>query len=218
MDERLQKWIKWLEAIRLDVQSLVIAKDIFWSVQGLIRENQRIRKPSGFYRYLGYTYATYALMGIRRQIKIDKQSISLARLLCELADDPTEVSREYFRGLYGAANVDRADRAFGHFSGADPRYISSHKVQADLQILKSTIHKCEKCADRRIAHLDARQHQDRPTFNEIDECIDTLDKLYVKYHLLFHASSMESLVPTYQYDWMAIFDEPWRQPGTDPGR
>jgi hypothetical protein len=44
---------------------------------------------------------------------------------------------------------------------------------------------------------------------ELDDAIDLLDQLYVKYHLLFHAAWMETLLPTRQYDWQAVFRIPW---------
>ena len=48
-----------------------------------------------------------------------------------------------------------------------------------------------------------------PTFDEIDHCIKLLDKLYVKYHLLFYNEGMTTLMPTYLFDWKAIFRESW---------
>jgi hypothetical protein len=35
----------------------------------------------------------------------------------------------------------------------------------------------------------------------------------VKYHFLFHAESIDTLMPTYQYEWKSIFCEPWLKVG-----
>lgn len=67
----------------------------------------------------------------------------------------------------------------------------------------------QEFADRRVAHRDQREPKQPPTYNEIKECIDLLDELYVRYHLLFHAESMTSLLPAWQYDWKEIFRTPW---------
>jgi hypothetical protein len=48
-----------------------------------------------------------------------------------------------------------------------------------------------------------------PTYNELDAAIDLVDRLYVKYHLLFHAANMDTTLPTRQYDWQAVFRVPW---------
>jgi len=210
MDLRVKKWIKCLGIIEVEVQQLLIARDIFWTVQDLIKRNKRIQKPSSFYRYLGDTYVSHVLMGIRRQIKIDGQSISLARLLSEIASDPQRISRSYYKTLYKNSVVeDHADRDFNKFCGDDPSCISAQMVKQDLRHLEEVTKKCENFADRRIAHRDKRKPNVLPKFIEVDECIEVLDKLCVKYHLIFHAAWKKSLMPTYQYDWLQIFNEPW---------
>lgn len=220
MDTRLKKWIRWLKVIQDEVYQLVIAKDIFWTVQDLISKNKKIQKPSSFYRYLGNTYVSHVLIGIRRQVKIDKQSISFAKLLSEITDDPQRVSRKYYKALYKDSVVIKvvrnlADRHFDRFCGDDPAYISPIMVADDLHCLKDLSKKCEDFADKRIAHRDKSDPKTLLKFSEIDTCIEALDKLYVKYHQIFHASSMDTLMPTYQDDWQEIFDEPWRLPEHD---
>ncbi|MCJ7654537.1 MAG: hypothetical protein MUO97_04420, partial [Dehalococcoidia bacterium] len=206
----VKKWIKWLGIIEVEVQQLLIAKDIFWTVQNLIKRNKRIQKPSSFYRYLGDTYVSHVLMGIRRQVKIDRQSISLARLLSEIASDPKRISRNYYKTLYIGSTVEaHADRDFDKFCGDDPNCISVQMVTLDLEHLREVTKKCENFADRRIAHRDKHKPNVLPKFIEVDECIEVLDKLCVKYHSIFHAAWTKSLMPTYQYDWLQIFNEPW---------
>ena len=80
---------------------------MFWEVQDIIRENPRIQKPSAFYSYLGRTYLSHALAGLRRQIKPQKDSISFVGLLYEIAKNPEELSRNYYRSL--CANPDGPD-------------------------------------------------------------------------------------------------------------
>ena len=82
-----------------------------------------------------------------------------------------------------------------------------------LQDIKElTIHaaKCEDFTDKVIAHTDKRDPKQPLTFGDVDNCISYMDKLICKYSLIFHATYTESLMPTYQYDWQEIFDEPWR--------
>lgn len=216
MDPKIKKWISWLKVARDEVQQPLIAKDVFWTVQGLIKTNKEIQKPSIFYRYLGNTYVSYALMGIRRQIKIDRQSISFAHLLSEIAESTAMISRECYRELYTGSRMEElADRDFDRFcqNPGDP-CISAGMVRKDLVQLNEVARACEEFADRRIAHLDKREPKSLPKFREIDEAIDTLDSLYVKYHLILHGGSIRTLMPTYQYDWQEIFDHPWRLVGS----
>jgi len=210
MDARLQKWGKWLLVIHDDIQQLVMDKHVFWTVQEIIKDNPDIQKGSYFYSYLGNTYVSHAVIGVRRQIKIDRQSISLARLLTEIRETPELLSRSYYCSLYKGSNVESwADRDFDNHCGKGVVHISPTVVQAELDELRGKARSCEELADRRIAHHDKRPPNRLPKFNELNECIETLDKLYVRYHLLLRAQSMKTLMPTFQYDWQEIFRQPW---------
>jgi hypothetical protein len=212
MDQKLQKWIKWLKLINEEITQLVIARDIFWSVQELIKKNKDIQKPSSFYEYFANTYIAFIVMGIRRQIKNDQQSISFVRLLSEIADQPQIISREYFKSLYKGSTVEfLADNDFNQFcKNPGDEFISREMVIDDICRLREVARILEDFADKMVAHLDKKKPKIIPSFQNVNEAIDFLDKLYIKYHLMFHAESMETLMPVYQYDWKQIFDFPWR--------
>jgi len=210
MDDRLKKWIRWLEIIYYDITQLLVKQNIFWELQDIIKANSKLQKPSSFYKYLGDTYIAYITIGIRRQIKNDKYSISFARLLTELSQTPSVLSRKYFIGLYSGFAVEHlANRDFDKFCGINKDYISPDIVNADLNELNWVASVIEDFTDKRIAHHDKREPKILPKFEEVDSCLGVLDKLYCKYHLAFHASFMNSLMPTYQYDWKQIFTIPW---------
>jgi len=212
MDSKLCKWLGWLKKIHDEIQQLIINRNIFWEVQDIIKNNKEIHKPSSFYTYLGDTYIAYISIGIRRQVKIDvkKQSISFSRLLAEIEESPAILSRKYYVGLYKTSAVEsRADEDFDQFCGDDKNCISSDMVASDLRELNSVASIVEDFADKRIAHHDKRKPKVLPRFDQVDQCLNTLDKMYCKYHLVFHAEYMRSLIPTYQYDWKSIFTVPW---------
>ncbi len=210
MDSRLSKWLRWLKVVHDDIQQLLVKRNIFWEVQDIIKNNNEIHKPSSFYSYLGDTYVAYISIGIRRQVKVDKQSISFARLLTELAETPAVLSRKYYVSLYKGSTVEHhADRDFDRFCENDKSCISSNMVLSDLHELNLAASVVEDFADKRIAHHDKRQPNVLPRFEQVDQCLDILDRVYCKYHGAFHASAMSSLMPVYQYDWKKIFTVPW---------
>ena len=81
MDHKLKKWIKWLSVIEEEISELTIGKHIYWQIWQLLKANETTRKNLLLFHYLNNSYISYSVMGIRRQIKTDKQSISLVRLL-----------------------------------------------------------------------------------------------------------------------------------------
>lgn len=210
MDSKLEKWLRWFDTIQSDIQQLLIHRDIFWEVQKIVRSNPKIQKPTSFYHYLGQTYIAYIAIGIRRQVKIHKDSISFAGLLSEMIETPSAVSRAYYKSLYQGSNVEEmADSDFDQFAGNNSNHISPDLVRDDLEVLKFIARRIEAFADKHIAHHDIKKPRELPTFNDADECLDTFDRLAVKYYQLFHGVAMSTLMPTYQYDWMEIFRVPW---------
>ena len=233
---KLKKWLNWMENIQSEIQKLLRDANMFWEVQGIIRENPHIQKPSAFYSYLGRTYLSHALVGLRRQIKPQKDSISFVGLLEDVAKNPKELSQSYYRSL--CAYPDGPDMNqiemegqkepeevgitstsqlkdliqmddFAPYADASGEHICPQIVKDDLHALKSAVEKHEEFADKRIAHWDKGEPDVIPTFGELDDCVKLLDKTYVKYHLLFYAESIDTLMPTYQYEWKKIFLEPW---------
>lgn len=210
MNNRFKKWNKWLDVIYREITSLSVNRNIFWEVQKMIKNNPKIQKPSSFYEFLGSVYVASALIGVRRQVKVDKQSISFVRLLKEICDTPEVLSRTRFVDLYRASAVQRSvDRDFDKFAGKGKNYVNRDLVNLDLQKLREKAGKCEKYADQRVAHFDKGAIKNVPTFRDLDDCIDFLEELLKKYYLLFRAASLLSILSVWQYDWKAIFREPW---------
>ena len=213
LDPRLQKWIRWLAVIKLQVQDLVMTKYTFHEVQTIIKDNPLLRQHNSFYKHLTITYVSHVVMGVRRQIKCDPQSISFAQLLEEMIATPNLLSRSYYTALYAGTSVeDLADEDFDRFAAVGAKHIDPSLVAADLRRLKEATTRCEDFADKRLAHHDKRDPKQLPTYNELDAAVDLLDQLYCRYFLLFHASAMDTLLPTWQYDWKEIFRTPWLPP------
>lgn len=216
MDQKLSKWLRWLEVIKGEVQDLVVTKHTFHEVQGLIKDNPLLHQPTSFYDYLSRTYVSHIIIGLRRQLKCDKQGISMARLFEEMIETPQAFTRRHYVSLYKGSVVERfADKDFNKFAAPKAPHIDPTLVAADLARLRGASKRCEEFADKRVAHRDKREPKELPTYKEVDACIDLLDELYVRYFLLFHASNMETLLPTWQYDWKAVFRLPWIPPSVE---
>jgi len=223
MDDTFNKWDKWIDAILSEITKLSIDRYIFWEVQDIINNNPKIQKPSSFYDFLRNIYGVSAVMGVRKQVKIDKDSISLAKLLQEICDNPEILSRTRFFAHYKGSTVEKIaklmrttieefdSRNFDKFAGKTGDYVDPKLIRLDFEELKSKANKCEKYADQRVAHFDKRAISNIPTFADLDSCINYLEILMKKYYLLFRASSLTRILPESQneYDWKAIFKEVW---------
>lgn len=235
-DEAFQKWTEWIDTIHKDVTDLVIGRHIFWQVQNIIKANPKIQKPSSFYRWLGMTYTAWGPMGVRRQL--DNDSVSVKRLLSEMAQKPEVLSRQryvraYAAKLTGSRNVttpisplddpaqggayavqlseaeEIANRSFDGYAGHRNSHVAKSAIEQDISQLRDGSDKVKVFADKKIAHLVEHQPIMLPTFDELDACVDLLERLVLKYELILKTSAPQSLLPTWQYDWKAIFYEPW---------
>ena len=87
--QKLKKWLRWMGTIQDEILYLLRDAKMFWEIQDIIIENPRTQWPGVFSRYLGRIYLSYALAGLRRQIKPHKDSISFVRLLKTLKNCPS---------------------------------------------------------------------------------------------------------------------------------
>ena len=215
MDQKFAKWDRWLDEIYKEVVRLVERQQIFGEVQDIIKANPEIQEPNAFYRFLANTYGDANIMGVRRQIKPHKDSISLVGLLKDIIENPSVLSRERFVKLYKTNMQSIANRIFDErFSIRYPNHIDPVIVQQDLDELKAHGDTVEAFADKRLAHWDKKQPV-VPTFGELDACIDCLKELTIKYRLLFRAEDLRNrFVPPFitDVDMRKIFSVPWIRP------
>lgn len=201
------KWLRWFEVIEEEIRQLVAAKYMYNELRAMVEDNTTLHQNNPFFEYLARTYVSHAIIGVRRQIKCNSQSVSFARLLADLIKSPHVLTRAYFSGLYKDVKH-RAYKDFENFALPGCEHINPTLVLHDLARLRVKSRLCEQFADKRIAHRDTTPPKELPTFNDLDACIDLLDDLCARYHLLFHGNST-LLLATRQDDWKAIFRIPW---------
>ena len=134
MDTKLKEWLGWLKIIEGEVRDLVMVKRTFHEIQQLIKDNPALHQSNSFYDYLSRTYVSHVVIGVRRQIKCDKQSISMARMFKELIETPEVLTRSYYVGLYKGSVVENfADRDFNKFAAPmkpqhiDPSFVTAYR-------------------------------------------------------------------------------------------
>lgn len=85
------------------VTHLAHLDDVFWQLQAIMRENQRLREEgdSIFVEWMVSTYVPTMLVGIRRLVDGTKGTVSFKRLLTEMeSHGPKVLTRDRFLGLY----------------------------------------------------------------------------------------------------------------------
>ena len=211
MDQKFDKWKEWFEDIGSEVRHLVRNKHIFWKFGSIVKNNPDIQKPNSFYTFVGDTYFAYCVISVRRQIKSNDRR-SFARLLKEIIETPSVLSRKRFVAMYGKDAEYEANYDFSQFAQGNAEHIDPDIVKQDfakLNELSSPI--IERFTDKRIAHYDkwSMCAEDVPSFGELNACIDFLAELTKKYWLLFDSSAKDILLMPLNDCWEEIFRQPW---------
>jgi hypothetical protein len=134
--------------------------------------------------------------------------VSLARLLTEIVKHPHVLSRKRFVGLYqpDLQNV-IAHTQFDRYVAAGASHIDPTVVRTELDDLCKSTKDVERYGTKRVAHYDDKGPKNIPTFQELDDALDLIHTLRIKYLFLLRAVTYNE--PVWAYDWKAIFRVPW---------
>lgn len=158
------------------------------------------------------------VLSIRRQLDVRGDTVSLRRLLADIARHPRVASRERHVSIWidnGVNQVlkEEAHRNFDRFSGDRGRdWIDATLVRADVEKLRAVGAVAERYANEVLAHTALRQTHSVPTYADLNAAIDQIGALVKKYASLLTATVLTQLEPVIQEDWMAPFRQPWIPP------
>lgn len=211
-DPRFQKWCKWIDTILDDIQQVYFHRSMYDGLRTLVAKYDQQDKDTLFFAFLQNIFVDSLAMGIRRHIKTDGDSVSLAGLLSELQSAPYLVTREDYYSLWQRQDImNRAfmARDFALFASQDAPHIDLGLVQNDLRDLKKTCEAAVHLADRRIAHHDKRGLDYDIPLQKLLNALELVVKLAKKYYLLFTAKDMEMCpVPTilpWPRPWIGLY-------------
>ena len=218
MEMKIEKWKKWLIQIRDDVEMLSEHQRIFSDLRDIVSNNKHLKnhKMNPFVRFLWNIYFGNSAITIRRQIK-RHQDNSFVQLLYEIKNDPQLLARKHFLDLFSPTERAEADIVFSQeFSGLDKDHINPEEVENDLYRLQTLGKKVEDVADKRVANHDMQPPKSEPKLKEVNECIDYLVELTIKYWFLFMGEKIDKDLTSFPDDWQEIFRQPWILPNNRP--
>jgi hypothetical protein len=200
-DQVQQKWEGWVEKIMLDV--LRLNRDwLMWTDMA-----PTLRRAGGDLVFLGHyaqMYIDSQAMMVRRLVNVDNQSVSLGRLLKELADRPDVTTRVRYVGRYPPVGHEGAGREFDRDWNDGKGRLLTQKPLDDLAELQRAAQLVKKLADRTVAHLDTRGLDVNVTFGDLDSARETLTETFRRYATLVTGRYPGHCYPSLT-DWKAPF-------------
>jgi len=215
LEERRRRLKKWLDIIKENVTEAIINQHIFREVQDIIRRNPELRNTSSaFYQWMASTFVHSSALAVRRQVARDPKSVSLLGFLTQVRECPDLISRDYHRSLYSRCAKDLADdlagRTYDRHVGAGATKLDRNTVQQEMDSLHRASMTIHHYANRIVAHYDIRGlSKPVPKFTDLEDCLRVLEKLVLRYLLLLRGASQRTLLPTFTYDWKAVFRIQW---------
>lgn len=208
--ERLALWQQWLDTITADVQDLLVKRHIFRRVGEIVMANPEIQQPGAFHEFLAGSYGAAAVMAVRRQVDDDSRAVSLLKLLFELRSRPDLVSRRRFVDLVRlrGTEAETAHHQFDEVAGKAAAHVPIRHVQRDIDVLKRNTTNLERFATLRVAHWDMKGPNTVPTFHDLHQAIDKLEKLVRAYRLIV-LGDPGVIIPGFDGQWEVVFRHAW---------
>ena len=92
---KIEKWRRWIERIELDVRNLLVSREIYRGLDKIVRDNPSTHNPNDFVEWCFLNYSDLSQIAIRRQCTDRSDSVSLARLLNEIEQEPQVITRAW---------------------------------------------------------------------------------------------------------------------------
>jgi AbiU2 len=209
-NSKCDKWERWFDQIDNDICDLLTNQIMFNQFVEVVRANNELA-TSPFIEMIWNCYAQTALIGIRRQAEIDSRVVSLGTLLSEITQNSQLLSRERWVARYDKGSQFVGHDLFEQHADATGRHIDPSIVSSDLKKLTSGSKKVKRYVDEYIAHRDHTAENRLIKFEELDEALDLLGELLVRYDLLLMGRGRVEPV-SINYDWESVFRIPWVTP------
>jgi hypothetical protein len=215
--ETFQKWQNWIEKIENDLQHIINYQQIYKSFIETVNANiDHINENNGilFCDFVRECYATYAMATIRRHSKIERDSISLMKLLDQLKKSSSQFTDEFYLQQYPLEKdeLEWQKSTFESFS-KNGKCLSEEIISSDMQTIKEIAGRVSDFVDRAIAHLDQRGIGKNITYEDVTDSVDLFNEITCKYITLITSIGYITLKPIIQFDWEKIFTVPLNESG-----
>jgi AbiU2 len=204
--QKTLKWQRWLKQIEGDISHILGSRQIYKSYGVIVKSNQVIHNQGNvFHSWVVNNYVTTVSMAVRRQLDTDSDTISLARLISDIRDNPKCLTRSWYVEYYKNSIEGYGDQMFNEYAGLG-ECIDISVTESDLALLLEAGKDISKLANRSFAHKSTRT-KPKMTFDDVDMCIESIKKIAQKYILLLTAS--HNVLEPIMSDWQGIFTIPW---------
>lgn len=209
-----QKWRRWIALIESEVfDSIREDKLIFESYYQLLKSNEGITVPWNFHQWVFRNHGHSLMLHVRKLSDDDNRTYSLRKLIGQISQSPRLITKRSFVSAYPLHHRDIALKNWAKHTGSvNALFLPKAVPLNDIELLKSLTKRVCNLVNKDLAHLDRRRRRRVVSFDELYKLLRKLVALAAKYGDLLGrpvADDLDNFAIT--YDWMSIFDSPWRR-------
>jgi hypothetical protein len=208
-DELRKKWLSWIELIDKDLTMLATHRMIWRGLNEVWTQREPPLPFSHLFSYLARTYAHSQAAGIRRHGDVHRDAAGLTRLLRDIKSHPDRISREFYVSRFTWGQQHIGDKQFEAFDPKRSGFLNPDLAAADLVTLEQAAEKAKTWVDNNIAHLSASSSDEVPTIEELDNALDVIGDIFIRWNAVLTGAGLVSIQPSPQYDWAAPLRVPW---------
>lgn len=220
-DEVFERWQQRFDRILTELMYPTRRK--FWDIQEMFKTNEKLYAiGSQPYEWILGIWGRDAVMGIRRELDDDRNTIALGSMLDEMTERPQVLNRRRFLSFLRPNEEEYIIRvnneAFDNWGtvkrsgGSLEDYLDLAGIKADREALDATAKPVLEYANRLVAH---RTPIDKLglTIGEINKAIDAFEPIVQKYHVILTGKALAQIEPSnVGDDWKEVFTFPWYIP------
>jgi hypothetical protein len=191
-----RSWRRGLIKLVNDTSDLYWRLQIYVELVEIVRANRAVVRPPVFFHWLHDNYVIAICLGIRRMCEVGSDSISLGRLLREIALRPELVSRTSYRALRRrrrGLRTKSSDFEFNLRLGPRVRYLPRKVVRRDISQVNQADARIRRFVNKRVAHrAPLNQVRKLPTLEQVEDALDVIDSIIVKYDALISGGGLST--------------------------
>jgi hypothetical protein len=208
-----RKWRRWIKVIdQVIFDSIREDKLVFDNYYALVESNTGISTPWNFHQWVLQNHGRSLMLQVRKLVDSDPRTYSLRKLLGEIANNPESITERSFVAAYPKHHRDIAANNWAKYvHGESVPHLPKSVPLKDIELLKCLSKRVCILVNKDVAHLDRRRRKRTTNFDELYDLLKQLVSIAAKYGDLLGkpvADDLNNFAIT--YDWMSIFDVPWR--------
>ena len=215
-DQHWDKWVEWLGdgpergTIEGDLFGLRAARRVWEGFQTIVYvAPDEAKKYGTFHTFFDQSLIRSQGLGVRRQVEVRGDAVSLGRLLDRIAKNPQVVTRERYLARLYPNTADLGNEFFDELVGSGAEVLDAAMPTAHLDALETETEDVREWVNKELAHYDRRtgQFSERLTFGDVHRGIDLLFETMNYYQQLLLGRTVAGTID--MPAWEAVFRVAW---------